>query len=126
MDNYQFSFEKLAVWQEARVLVKETYLLTKSFPDDEKYSLVQQIRRAISSVAANLAEGTTRTSAKDQAHFTTLSFSSLMEVLNHLMISFDLGYITKDQLNKFRVKIQPLSVRLSNLKKSQLSRVKKG
>lgn len=125
MSHYQFSFEKLDVWQEVRRLVKEVYILTRSFPADEKYSLVQQIRRAISSVSANIAEGTTRISAKEQSHFTTISFSSLMEVLNYLIISTDLGYMNEEQLNSFRLRIQPLSVRLSNLKRSQLARIKK-
>ena len=123
MENHQFSFEKLDVWQNARVLAKNIYLVTKSFPSDEKYALTSQMRRAALSVCANLAEGTTRVSAKDQAHFTTVSFSSMMELLNHLIIAFDLGYIKEEALRDFRVQIQPLSVKLSNLKKSQLSRL---
>ena len=124
MELYQFSFEKLQVWQEARTLAKDVYTITKTFPADERFSMTQQIRRAATAVSANLAEGTTRTSAKDQAHFTTIAFSSLMELLNHLIIASDLGYISEDQLSGFRKKIQRLSVRLSNLKNSQLSRVK--
>ena len=123
MEDHQFSFEKLEVWQSARVLAKNIYLSTKLFPSDEKYALTQQMRRAALSVCANLAEGTTRISAKDQAHFTTISYSSMMELLNHLIIAFDLGYINEEELKNFRVQIQPLSVKLSNLKKSQLSRL---
>ena len=123
MENHQFSFEKLDVWQTARVLAKNIYLTTRSLPAEEKYGLTQQIRRSALSVCANLAEGTTRITAKDQAHFTTISFSSMMELLNHLIIAFDLEYINEEALKNFRAQIQPLSVKLSNLKKSQLSRL---
>jgi len=57
------------------------------FPKEEKYCLADQIRRAVISVASNLAEGSSRISVKDQAHFTNLAYSSLMEVLNQLYIS---------------------------------------
>jgi four helix bundle protein len=123
VSGYQFGFEKLKVWQEARLLAREMYLITRTFPPDERFSLSQQIRRAATSVAANLAEGTTRTSAKDQAWFTTISFGSLMELLNHLIIASDLSYISTEQLSRVRSQIQTLSVKLSNLKRAQLSRI---
>jgi len=125
MTPYQFSFEKLDVWQLARILATDIYKSTKIFPAEEKFSLVSQIRRAVLSVGANIAEGTTRTTAKDQARFTTIAFSSLMELFNHLIIARDLGYITEDELIFYRQKIQPLSVKLSNLKTSQLKRIGK-
>ncbi|HYM94001.1 MAG TPA: four helix bundle protein [Chitinophagaceae bacterium] len=121
---YQFNFEKLDVWQDSRKLAADIYLVTREFPADEKYAIIQQIRRAVVSVASNLAEGSTRTSPKEQAHFTTISFGSLMELLNQLIISSDLGYLKTERLTDFRNKIQSLSVRLSNLKKSQVSKIK--
>jgi four helix bundle protein len=89
----------------------------------KKYSLISQIRRSALSVSANIAEGTTRASAKDQAHFTTIAFGSLMELFNHLVIANDLGYIKEDEVCKYREKIQTLSVKLSNLKASQIKRL---
>jgi four helix bundle protein len=124
-NTYQFSFEKLEVWQLARKLATEIYRTTQSFPAEEKYSLVSQIRRAAISVSANIAEGTTRQTSKDQAHFTTISFSSLMELFNHMVISSDLGYITVSELSSFRQQVQVLSVKLSNLKASQIKRIGK-
>ena len=123
MKEYQFSFEKLETWQAARVLATSVYKLTTKLPADEKYSLTQQIRRSALSICANLAEGTTRTSPKDQAHFTTISYSSMMELLNHLIIATDLGYINNVELNEIKVQIQPISVKLSKLKQSQLSKL---
>ena len=120
---YQFSFEKLEVWQMARKLASDVYKKTQTFPTEEKYSLISQIRRAAVSVSANIAEGTTRQTAKDQAHFTTIAFSSLMELFNHLIIASDLGYMKEDELIEYRKTIQPLSVKLSNLKASQVKRI---
>lgn len=121
---YQFNFEKLEVWQESRKLAAEIYFVTREFPTDEKYAITQQIRRSVISVASNLAEGSTRTSPKEQAYFTTISFGSLMELLNQLIISSDLEYLPAEKLLNLRNSIQLLSVRLSNLKKSQVSKIK--
>ena len=120
---YQFSFEKLDVWQMAGKLAGEVYKKTQTFPVEEKYSLTSQIRRAAVSVSANIAEGTTRQTARDQAHFTTIAFSSLMELFNHLIIASDLGYMKEEELAEYRKTIQPLSVKLSNLKASQVKRI---
>jgi len=87
MQPHQFSFEKLIAWQDAKELAKTIYRETKSFPVDEKYGLTQQIRRAAMSVCANIAEGSTRSTPKDQAHFTTIAYGSLIELLNHLIIA---------------------------------------
>jgi four helix bundle protein len=122
MKDYQFSFEKLEVWQLARQLSLMIYKLTSRFPSEEKYALVSQIRRAIVSVCSNIAEGSTRMTGKDQAHFTTISFSSLMEVYNQLIISNDLGFVNEAELNEYKTKVQQLSIKLSNLKQYQLSK----
>jgi four helix bundle protein len=123
MNTYQFSFEKLDVWQLSRTLASDIYKRTQLFAPEEKYSLISQIRRSALSVSANIAEGTTRSSAKDQAHFTTIAFGSLMELFNHLIIACDLGYIKEEEVSKYREKIQTLSVKLSNLKASQIKRI---
>lgn len=123
MDNYQFSFEKLEVWQLARILAREIYKHTSGFPKEEKYLLITQLRRAAISVASNLAEGSTRIKAKDKAHFTIVAFSSLMEVLNQLILAVDLGYLNNEALTSCRKHIQVLSVKMSNLKTSQLKGV---
>lgn len=57
---HHYGFEKLEVWQKARELVKEIYLISNQFPSDERYGLVSQIRRAAISVSSNMAEGSTR------------------------------------------------------------------
>ncbi len=62
---YTFSFERLDVWKKSRLLTKEVYSLTKKFPDDEKFGITNQLRRAVISVCSNIAEGSSRKSKKD-------------------------------------------------------------
>jgi four helix bundle protein len=85
---------------------------------------VSQMRRASISVCANLSEGSSRHSAKDQAHFTSLAFSSLLELLNHSIIANDLKMVTDSELVNIRKSTQQLSIRLSNLRAAQLKRDK--
>ena len=118
---YVFSFEKLEVWKEANQLTLQVYQITKSFPSDEKFGLINQLKRASNSVAANLAEGTSRNTNKDKAHFTTLAYSSLMEVLNHLILSKNLAFIDDNDYEKLRNRIYKISNMLNALKKAQLN-----
>ncbi|KJD36571.1 30S ribosomal protein S23 [Tamlana sedimentorum] len=119
---YQFLFEKLNVWIDPKELVKLTYLVTKEFPIEEKYGLTNQLRRASISVASNLAEGTSRNTNKDKAHFTTLSFSSLMEVLNQIIIAKELGFLNENNYQKTRTQIENISNKLNALRKVQLNK----
>ena len=122
---YQFGFEKLDVWQEARKLTTDIYKLTEKFPEKEKVGLTNQIRRSVVSIAANIAEGTTRFSAKEQAHFSSISYGSLIELISHLIVSLDLGYLTQEELDLLRNKIQPLSLKINNLRNTQLAKANK-
>lgn len=122
---YQFGFEKLEVWKEARKLTVEIYRLTEKFPEREKFGLTNQLRRASVSIGANIAEGATRSSAKEQAYFSSIAYGSLMETMSHLITSFDLSFITDDDLALFRNMIQPLSLKINNLRNTQLKKVGK-
>jgi four helix bundle protein len=119
---YQFGFEKLDVWQEARKLTTDIYKLTEKFPEKEKFGLTNQMRRSVVSIAANIAEGSTRFSAKEQAHFSSISYGSLIELMSHLIVSLDLGYVTQEELELLRNKIQPLSLKINNLRNTQLAK----
>jgi four helix bundle protein len=120
--NYQFTFEKLRVWQEARVWVREIFGFVKGFPVEEKYGLSNQLTRSAVSVAANLAEGASRTSAKDQAHFSQLAYSSLMEAACLLLMAGDQGWVGADRIALERQKIESLSNQINALRKTQLTR----
>lgn len=116
---YIYSFEKLQVWNDARSLVKQVYTLTEQLPTTEKYGLVSQMRRAAVSVVSNIAEGSGRTSQKDQARFYQIAFSSLIELLNQFIIANDLNYISQNALMDIRTEIEKVSNKLNALRKSR-------
>jgi four helix bundle protein len=116
-----YSFEKLNVWTEIRELIKSVYLLTATFPDNERFGLVNQMRRASISISSNLAEGSSRKSKKDQAHFYQIAYSSLMEILSQLIVSHDLKYISEGTYNELRNKIQVISYKLNALRTAILN-----
>ncbi|MEE4000299.1 four helix bundle protein [Tenacibaculum sp. FZY0031] len=116
-----YSFEKLEVWRESISLTKNIYSLTNSFPINEKFGLISQLRRATVSIASNLAEGTARKSNKDKARFITISYSSAMEVLNQLIISRELNYISEKDYILVRKKLEKITNMLNALRKSQLN-----
>ena len=118
---YTYSFEKLSVWQHSRELTKEIYIVTSSFPGDEKYGLVSQMRRAMISVSSNIAEGSSRKSDKDQARFYTMAYSSLVELLNQLILSFDMDFINEEKYFELRKKIELISNQLNGLRKSAVN-----
>lgn len=122
---YIYSFEKLEVWIDAKMFTKNIYILTSGFPDSEKFGLVSQLRRASISICSNLAEGSARSSFKDKAHFTTMAFSSGVEILNQLIISFELGFISEPDYLSFRMQLEGITNKLNGLKKYQLAQINK-
>ena len=113
---YTYSFEKLNVWQQSRSLTREIYLLTNNFPSEEKFGLTSQMRRAIISVSSNIAEGSSRKTIKDQKHFYTIAFSSLIELLNQLILSMDLGWLNEEKYTELRSSIEHISNQLNKLR----------
>ena len=113
-----YSFEKLECWQHARRLAVWTYHSTKKFPE-EKFGLISQMRRAAISVASNIAEGTSRKSSKDQSHFSTVAYSSTIELLNDLIISNDLLFLPDNFYSEGRNLIERQTFLIAQLRKSQ-------
>lgn len=89
------NFKRLKVWLKAHLLVLEVYKITNSFPSSEKFCLANQMRRAAISVAANIAEGSKRSTIKDKRHFLIISQASLEELKYYFLLSYDLKYINK-------------------------------
>ena len=118
-----YAFENMNAWQEARKLVVDVYQLLDSFPNFEKYALCDQIRRAIVSVPSNLAEGSGRTSLKEQIHFYEISYGSLMETYNQLIIASDLKYIGEDSITTLRSRIDTVARMLNGLRSSLLKKL---
>lgn len=114
-----YSFEKLESWQHARQLAVWTYNITQVFPPEEKFGMISQMRRAAISVASNLAEGTSRKTAKDQSHFSTISYSSSIELLNDLIIANDLKLLSTEHYEQGREMIEKQTLLIAGLRKSQ-------
>ena len=89
-----FGYRKLIAYQKAKEVVKRTYKLLKKFPEEERFAMCDQLRRASVSVTSNIAEGVNRFSLKDKARFIEIAYGSLMEVSSQLEIAEELGYIT--------------------------------
>ncbi len=119
---YTYSFEKLEVWNEAKEFTKSIYLLTSTFPESEKFGLISQLRRASVSICSNIAEGSARSSYKDKAHFTTMAFSSAIEVLNQLILSFELNIIIEDDYLRLRQNIESVTNKLNGLRNYQIDK----
>ena len=93
-------FEDLKAWQEAHKLVIMIYKITKTFPTEEKFRLIDQICRSSSSVAANLVEGGARAYRKEYLQFAYQSRGSLEETKYHLLLAKDLNYLNLSQYSK--------------------------
>jgi four helix bundle protein len=117
----QFSFEKLIVWQKSKDLSINIYKVTANFPNEEKFGLISQLRRCAVSVASNLAEGSGRNSNKDKARFSEIAFGSLLELLNQLIISNELKFLSVESYEDLRNQIEEISRMINALRKSQLN-----
>ncbi len=113
-----FSFEQLKVWKEARMLTKTVYQFTLRLPDYEKFALGNQIRRAMISVTSNIAEGSARFSYKEKVHFIEISYGSLAEVYNQLVVASDLDYFPIEEVEAIKPSFEFVAKLLRGLKYS--------
>lgn len=122
MSHHIYSFEKLEVWQIAREIKKGIYRLSKAFPKEEIFALTNQLRRAIGSVTANLAEGAGRATQADKANFVNIAYASALEVLDHLITAHDLNYVSTTEYQNLRLRMDELLNKLNAYYKYQLNR----
>jgi four helix bundle protein len=94
------TFRDLLVWQKAHQLVLGTYQVTKPFPLEERYGLVQQMRRAAVSIAANIAEGHRRKSKQEFLKFLDIAHGSLDELKYYVLLAKDLSYLKPSQAQR--------------------------
>ena len=125
MSEFQFQFEQLDTWKEARKLVVQVYKLLEKFPKTEQYALCDQLRRAAISIPSNIAEGSGRMAIKEYVHFVEIAFGSLMEVYCQLQLANDLGYITDDDLKGIKPQVFTISRMLSRLRSAKLAQLDK-
>lgn len=111
-------YKSLKVWQKAHSLVLEIYFLTSQYPKEELYGLTSQIRRAAISIAANIAEGSSRKSKKDFTRFLEIGFGSAKEVEYELLLSKDLNYIQLESFTKIQHQIEEIKKMFVGLMKA--------
>ncbi len=90
------SFTELVAWKRSHSLVIDVYKITKSFPNEERFGLTDQLRRAVVSVSSNIAEGFNKRTSADKNHFYSIALGSVAEIQNQLLISRDLNYLKND------------------------------
>ena len=118
----EYSYQTLNVYKDAKTLVIDVYRLLKLYPAEERYALCEQIRRAAISITSNIAEGMSRYSDKEKAHFLEIAYASMMEVDSQLDISVDLAYITSGQFAEIREKINSVGKQLSALRAKYITK----
>jgi len=116
-------WKDLEVWKKSHELVLKVYELTKTFPKNETYALIDQIRRASSSVPANIVEGQSKNTTKEYLQFLYNARGSLEEVRYFLLLSKDLLYMTTDKYELLERDSETLSKMLNGLIKSLISKL---
>ncbi len=112
------SVEELDVYKKAHELTLKLYKITKIFPNDEKFGLISQIRRAASSINANLLEGSHRINTKEFRQFCGIARGSAGELKYHLLLAKDLGYIATENYDLLIEEIETITKMLYGLIKS--------
>ena len=110
-----YAFQRLHVWQDAMELVRCVYKVTEQFPDEERYGITAQLRRAVVSIPVNIAEGRGRFSKKEQVQFFYNARGSLYEVITLLTIAFQQGYYNAQDSSKIDGMCQTVLGQLSGL-----------
>src|SRR5215813_13906094 len=113
-----FNFEKLDVWQEAIQFADLVYGLTGDFPDEERFGLTNQMRRAAVSISSNVAEGSSRSSRVDYCRFIEIATGSVFEVVSQATIGKRQGWLSEEDYRQLYSAADEQSRMLSGLKKS--------
>src|SRR5437016_8359752 len=113
-----FTVEKLEVWHTAIEYADDVYTITRAFPDDERFGLTRQMRRAAVSISSNIAEGTSRHSRDDYARFLEIAAGSVFEVVSQSFISRNLGLVNEDDFRALYSAAEEQSRMLSGLRRS--------
>lgn len=112
------SYKELKVWQRSFDLCKRVYRLSRSFPADERFGLVAQVRRATVSIPSNIAEGHSRDTTRDYLRFLWMAKGSLAEVETQLMLARELGFGNTDETEAVLVELDEIGRMLKGLIRS--------
>ena len=112
------SFTDLNAWKEGHKLVLQIYRITKLFPSEERFCLIDQMRRCVISITSNIAEGFSRRSKKEKAQFFYMALGSVTELQNQLLIARDLNYISSAEFKNIEDQTVVVSKLVNGLIKS--------
>ncbi len=112
------SVEELEVFKKSHRLTLNIYRITNGFPQTEKFGLVSQMRRASSSICANLLEGSHRLNRKEFRQFVGIAKGSAGELKYHMLLANDLGYLQASEYSTFIAEVEQISIMLYSLAKS--------
>ena len=113
-----FGFEKLDVWQKAVDYADTIYLVTRTFPDEERFGLTSQLRKASVSISSNIAEGSSRSSPADFRRFIEIAYGSLMETVSELKVAQRQGLVTMQTYDELYSQAENLARMLSGLRRN--------
>jgi four helix bundle protein len=117
------NFKRLDIWNKSIALVKEVYILTKNFPNSEKFGLASQMQRAVVSIPANIAEGSAKSSDKDFSRFLEISLGSTCELETLVIIAKELDYICSATFDELDAMIQEVMRMLKGFQNTLSSNV---
>jgi len=110
------NFKELIVWQKARLLVKDLYIIVKGFPEDEKYGIISQIKRSSVSIPSNIAEGSGRNTGNDFCRFLDIATGSSYELETLIILSFDLDFLGETEYYNFISQIEEIQKMIYSLR----------
>lgn len=111
------NFRNMRIWHESIDLLEKIHILTRSYPAEERYGLISQMRRSASSIPTNIAEGSSRDSQKEFKHFLSISLGSAYELFTHLEVSNRMGYIDENLKNELMQLTNEIERKISSFRK---------
>jgi four helix bundle protein len=120
------SYRDLLVWQKGMALAKQIYSMTRAFPDDERFGLIAQMRRAAVSVPSNIAEGQARQGRREFVQFLSHAEGSLAELDTQLNLADDLGYCRNLNVPQTVAMVVELQKMIASLRRKVASRLTAG
>jgi len=101
-------FKDLEIWKRSRIFCSNIYSITSTFPNDERFGLTNQLRRASISIPSNIAEGCSRNTNKDFSRFLEIAIGSAYEIETQLLIASDLGFINQENLESLSTSLEEI------------------
>lgn len=116
------NYKELKIWIKARALVKKMYLLTEKYPNEEKFGLTSQIRRAAISISSNIAEGSAKNSDKEFNRYLEIAYSSAFELESQIILSVDLNFISEKDASEVLIQVQEIQKMIYGFSKTIINK----